>query len=54
MKQPDQDLPIDDALIDRIVDGGMSPEELRGALDGSSAIRPAGSAAWSRFSKPRF
>jgi hypothetical protein len=33
MKALDQDLPIDDALIDRVVDGGMSPEELRGALE---------------------
>ncbi len=31
MNQPDPALPVDDALIDRMVDGGMTPGELRAA-----------------------
>ena len=32
MRPPEQDSPADVALIDRIVDGGMTPEELRAAV----------------------
>ena len=54
MTEPDRLEPISDAMLDRLVNGGLSPDELRGVIHSldDRARRLEADAPW-RSSKPR-